>query len=73
MDSNYWLKSFRARSMGVLVEEHYDNEGHIRQCGKMFIRSITEPYLGTLGNTGISYTMNICQCSHEIFLGNSIF
>lgn len=32
----YWVKAYRARETGVLIEKRYDSEEHIRHCAKIF-------------------------------------
>lgn len=32
----YWRKLQRARTTGVRIERRYDNERHVKHCGKMF-------------------------------------
>ncbi|PZD26022.1 hypothetical protein A1F97_10954, partial [Pyrenophora tritici-repentis] len=33
----YWRKQYRSRLIGTVVEARYDNEGHIKHCGKTFL------------------------------------
>ncbi|KAF7575734.1 hypothetical protein A1F94_013744 [Pyrenophora tritici-repentis] len=40
----YWLKQYRSKDTGVVVEARYDNELHIRHCGKAFLHYIPKPY-----------------------------
>jgi hypothetical protein len=35
----YWLKLFRTRENGKIIEPRSDTEGHIRHCGKVFADS----------------------------------
>lgn len=43
----YWRKQFRSKKNGVVLEEKYDNEDHIRHCGEAFFRYMVPRTIGT--------------------------
>jgi hypothetical protein len=43
----YWIKQFRSKKNGVVLEKKYDSEDHIRHCGKTFLRYMVPRTIGT--------------------------
>lgn len=43
----YSIKQYRSKTTGIVVEERYDNEGHIRHCGMVMLKYMVSPRVNT--------------------------
>jgi hypothetical protein len=49
----YWIKQFRAKTTGIIVEARFDNEGHIRHCAEVFQNRVYGTSSGVVLNADI--------------------
>ncbi|EUC27111.1 hypothetical protein COCCADRAFT_112548 [Bipolaris zeicola 26-R-13] len=50
----YSLKQFRSKTSGAVIEERYDNEGHIRHCGMVMLKHMLPPKISTFQSAALT-------------------